>query len=220
MKKYICTICGFIYDEAVGIPKAGIFPGTKWEELPDDWACPLCGAEKSGFKEQQAEGKAVLRPTSNEENHTMKELSFGELSALCSNLAKGCAKQDLSREAELFGDLAEYYKNRVPAAKEATWDTLSVLLKGDLERKFASANDIAGKKADRGALRALTWSEKVTKILGSLLGRYEKTGDALLGDSNMYVCEICGFVYIGDEPPEICPVCKVPRLKISQLQRR
>lgn len=49
MKKYICSICGYIYDEAAGIPDAGIAPGTKWEELPEDWVCPLCGAARSEF---------------------------------------------------------------------------------------------------------------------------------------------------------------------------
>ncbi len=52
MKKYVCMICDYIYDEAIGIPDAGIAPGTKWEELPDDWVCPLCGAAKSEFKEE------------------------------------------------------------------------------------------------------------------------------------------------------------------------
>lgn len=51
MKKYICAICGYIYDEAAGMPSAGIAPGTRWEELPEDWTCPLCGASKAEFKE-------------------------------------------------------------------------------------------------------------------------------------------------------------------------
>ena len=39
MTKYVCSICGYIYDEATGIPEAGIAPGTKWEDLPEDWVC-------------------------------------------------------------------------------------------------------------------------------------------------------------------------------------
>mgnify|MGYP003754860749 FL=1 len=50
MKKYTCTICGFVYDEAKGYPDGGIAPGTKWEELPDDWVCPVCGASKDEFE--------------------------------------------------------------------------------------------------------------------------------------------------------------------------
>jgi rubredoxin len=49
MKKYRCTICGYIYDEAEGDPDNGIAPGTKWEDLPADWVCPMCGAGKDEF---------------------------------------------------------------------------------------------------------------------------------------------------------------------------
>jgi rubredoxin len=49
MKKYICTFCGFIYDEALGMPDDGIPPGTRWGDIPDDWECPDCGNAKSAF---------------------------------------------------------------------------------------------------------------------------------------------------------------------------
>ena len=52
MKKYVCTVCGFIYDEASGIPEDGIAAGTLWAQLPEDWVCPLCGAAKSEFEAQ------------------------------------------------------------------------------------------------------------------------------------------------------------------------
>ncbi len=52
MNKYICKICGFVYDEAAGMPDNGIAPGTKWEDLPADWTCPLCGADKSQFEKE------------------------------------------------------------------------------------------------------------------------------------------------------------------------
>ncbi|MBQ2258880.1 MAG: rubredoxin [Spirochaetales bacterium] len=49
--KYVCNLCGYIYDEAAGDPDSGIEPGTKWEDIPEDWACPLCGAGKEEFSE-------------------------------------------------------------------------------------------------------------------------------------------------------------------------
>jgi rubredoxin len=52
MAKYVCSVCGFVYDEAEGIPEDGIAAGTKWEDLPEDWVCPVCGAEKSEFEKQ------------------------------------------------------------------------------------------------------------------------------------------------------------------------
>jgi rubredoxin len=49
MKVWECAVCGFIYDEAKGIPEEGIPPGTRWEDVPDSWVCPDCGAGKSVF---------------------------------------------------------------------------------------------------------------------------------------------------------------------------
>ncbi|MGQ9531394.1 MAG: rubredoxin [Desulfotomaculales bacterium] len=48
MQKWVCTICGYVYDPAVG--EGDIPPGTPFEELPDDWVCPLCGADKGSFE--------------------------------------------------------------------------------------------------------------------------------------------------------------------------
>lgn len=48
--KYECEVCGWVYDEAEGAPDAGIEPGTKWEAIPDDFECPLCGVGKDEFK--------------------------------------------------------------------------------------------------------------------------------------------------------------------------
>ena len=53
MKKYVCTICGYIYDEEKGDPDGGIAPGTKFEDIPDDWVCPVCGASKAAFEPQE-----------------------------------------------------------------------------------------------------------------------------------------------------------------------
>lgn len=49
-KKYVCLLCGFIYDEEKGWPEDGIDPKTPWEKVPDDWFCPECGATKSDFE--------------------------------------------------------------------------------------------------------------------------------------------------------------------------
>lgn len=49
-KKYMCLICGFIYDEEQGWPEEAIAPGTKWEAVPATWVCPECGASKEDFE--------------------------------------------------------------------------------------------------------------------------------------------------------------------------
>jgi len=49
-RKYECVICGFTYDEEKGLPDEGIAPGTKWEDVPEDWECPECGVSKYDFE--------------------------------------------------------------------------------------------------------------------------------------------------------------------------
>ena len=50
MKKYVCDVCGYIYDPAVGDPDSGVAAGTPWESVPDTWLCPACGVGKDQFK--------------------------------------------------------------------------------------------------------------------------------------------------------------------------
>ena len=52
MKKYVCEVCGWTYDEEVGDPELGIAPGTPFSELPEDFVCPLCGVGKDQFAEE------------------------------------------------------------------------------------------------------------------------------------------------------------------------
>ncbi len=51
MKKYVCTVCGYVYDPEKGDPDGGIAPGTAFEDIPEDWVCPVCGVSKSDFEE-------------------------------------------------------------------------------------------------------------------------------------------------------------------------
>ncbi|HHU48293.1 MAG: rubredoxin [Caldicoprobacterales bacterium] len=50
MKKYECTVCGYVYDPELGDPENGVAPGTAFEDVPDDWVCPECGVEKDLFE--------------------------------------------------------------------------------------------------------------------------------------------------------------------------
>jgi rubredoxin len=53
MDRYVCTICGYVYDPAQGDPDSGVAAGTKFEDLPDDWECPVCGASKADFEKEE-----------------------------------------------------------------------------------------------------------------------------------------------------------------------
>ncbi|MBW1958215.1 MAG: rubredoxin [Desulfobacterales bacterium] len=52
MDKYVCSVCGYVYDPEQGDPDNGVNPGTKWEDVPDDWECPVCGASKDDFEKE------------------------------------------------------------------------------------------------------------------------------------------------------------------------
>ncbi|MBP1764629.1 MAG: Rubredoxin domain containing protein [Firmicutes bacterium] len=52
MAKWICSVCGYIYDEEQGDPDSGIAPGTKFEDIPDNWVCPVCGVGKDQFSKE------------------------------------------------------------------------------------------------------------------------------------------------------------------------
>ena len=88
---------------------------------------------------------------------------------------------------------------------------------GDAGR-YAAARNAAKAAGDRGSLRALTWGERITNMLSYLVGRYLKDGEAFLRDTEVWVCTACGFIYVGDEAPELCPVCKVPAWKFEKME--
>ncbi len=225
MIKYVCSVCGYLYDQAKGDPEQGISPGTEWNDIHDDWVCPLCGATKAEFIMQDEAAKPEVKkavakktPSVIEETTDMIELTPLEISALCSNLARGCEKQYKPKEEALFRELAKYFKSASAPAKDSNFSQLIELVERDLEEGFVNANAAAAVSNDRGAKRALVWSEKVTRILKSLLTRYEKEGDALFENTGVYVCTICGFIYIGDNLPEVCPICKVPNWKFEKIE--
>lgn len=222
MAKYICTVCGFVYDEAAGLLEQGIAPGTRFEELPSGFACPICGAGVDDF-ERQTGGKPSEPPktqavTVDSHDDDLAELSPLELSALCTNLARGCEKQYKSEEMTLFNELANYFQKKSKKAENPNFKELSNLINSDIEERFVNANAAAKADGDRGAQRALVWSEKVTRILKSLIARYEREGEAMLANTGVYVCTICGFIYIGDNLPTVCPVCKVPNWKFEMIK--
>ena len=213
MSKWSCSICGYVYDEA----KEGIPFG----QLPEDWVCPLCGAGKSAFALQEAAPapRAPAVPIQIPEGD-MTELSPGALSVLCSNLARGCEKQYKGEEASLFRELAEFFSAAAPREDPAELSALLARVEEDLNTGYPTLNAAARAVGDRGAQRICVWGEKVTRILQSLLQRYEKEGEAFLENTQVWVCSVCGFVYVGDMPPELCPVCKVPAWKFDKVEGR
>jgi rubrerythrin len=220
MKKYMCSICGYIHSEA---------EKGKWEDLPGDFVCPLCSAVKSLFNpieegEAQKVSEKSNKPLDTMHVEKLKELTAAEISVICSSLARGCEKQRLNSEMEAFKKIAAYYKSKAVVEKGKTLDDAAKMLDSDISMWYPAANNAAKAGSpqggeDRGALRSLVWSEKVSLMAKSLLERFAKEGEAMLESTRIYVCEICGFIYLGGKLPDICPVCKAPNFKLIEVER-
>ena len=206
--KYICSVCGYIYDESS--------QAVSFSDLPNEWVCPLCGAPKALFNVKEEEKTQVEFKAIDED---LTELSIGQLAALCSNLARGCRKQYKEEEALLFDKLADYFTASVKPIDDVTVEKLAAKLSEDIDL-YPSVRATVDSQKDRGAARVCVWGDKVTRILDSLVSRYLKEGEKMLEGKNVYVCSVCGFVYIGDKAPDLCPVCKVPSWKFDKVEGR
>lgn len=208
--KYKCKICGYIYDDDK--------EKVPFDQLPDTWKCPLCGARKADFAPVTEEKKKEV--VIDEDIDDMEGLSVAQMSALCSNLAKGCEKQYMFKEMEKFYELADYFAAVSPPSDKDSIDDIAAMLNRDLEENYPLVSSKASADSDRGALRICAWGERVTRMLDSLVQRYLEEGEDMLKDTQIWVCTICGFVYVGDEPPALCPVCKVPSWKFKRMEAR
>ena len=206
--KYICSVCGYIYDESS--------QEVGFSDFPNEWVCPLCGAPKALFNVKEEEKTKVEFKAIDED---LTELSIGQLAALCSNLARGCRKQYKEEEALLFDKLSDYFTASVKPIDDVTVEKLATKLSEDIDL-YPSVRATVDSQKDRGAARVCVWGDKVTRILDSLVSRYLKEGEKMLEGKNVYVCSVCGFVYIGDKAPDLCPVCKVPSWKFDKVEGR
>lgn len=205
MAQYVCSICGYVHDEE----KDGPF-----SQLPTDWVCPLCKASKTAFA-VKAEAPAPVAVNTDDVSLEKSPLTALEKSILCSNLARGCEKQYLPEESAYFAQLASYFKGVAEKADQGDMETLFLMSTDDLEKYIPLAMAVSAEAKDRGAMRALTWCTRVTTMLQSLAEQY---GGQTLDDTNVYVCTVCGFISVGDAPPELCPVCKVPSYKFEEIK--
>ena len=210
--KYVCPVCGYVYDdEKEKIP---------FSELDEKWVCPWCGAIKAVFTPMSETNTSsdVTHPIHFDSD--LKKIPSGVLSVIFSNLARGCEKQYKTEEMALFTEIAEYFAKATPNEKKADISTLSELVNSDLTNEHKHLRSAAEQEKDRGTLRICTWGEKVTNIVHSIITRYKNEGSAFLANTEIWVCSVCGFIYIGDSAPSLCPVCKVPDWKFDKIEGR
>ena len=125
----------------------------------------------------------------------------------------------MTEEAELFRKLADHMATITPPVDDASVEMVASALTQDVA-DYPGVRDVIDNNKDRGAARALTWGEKVSRMLASLMERYMSEGEDMLKEQNVYLCTACGFVYLGSEAPELCPVCKVPSWKFEKIEGR
>ena len=138
------------------------------------------------------------------------------LSAVFSNLSKAAEKQRLPDASALFSQLADHYRQDGDGGRDLGY--LAEQFAGDIGAEYPELRKAAAEAAHRGVLRAVTWGEKVTKTQKALVDRYASKGEELLAGADLFICEACGFIFLGTEPPEICPVCKAPALRFSLVK--
>ncbi len=209
--RYVCSICGYVYDEAK--------ERRPFADLPADWTCPWCGAVKAAFRPEQAEAPAPAAAPAAELPDGEGFAAAGVRAAVCSNLGRGCEKQYDGESAALYRRIAAWFTAAAPAEAGGLAE-LEALLAADLERGYPALRAAAQAVGDRGTQRICVWGEKVTAILRSLLQRWQREGEALTDGTEVWVCSVCGFVYVGDEVPALCPVCKVPAWKFDRVEGR
>jgi len=152
--------------------------------------------------------------------------------AIFSNLAKASEKQQREETALLFRQLSQITEiTQITQARtgieatgatgegsaEASLTAVRQRITQDLETHYPQLQQLAEAANDRGAQRALKWAQKVTTLQKSLIDRYLLKGEALMDDSSLFVCEACGFIFLGKAAPEICPVCKAPAKRFSKV---
>ncbi|MCI5159418.1 MAG: hypothetical protein D3906_13490, partial [Candidatus Electrothrix sp. AUS1_2] len=146
-----------------------------------------------------------------------RNLSFGQLSALFGNLAKGCEKQGKKDENALFRTLEDHYRRIIQKEPRNEYAKLDFLLGEDLDRDFYRALKESKTFADRGAQRALAWCEQVSYKMQSLLKEKTELLAMIGAGKSVYVCQICGFISVDDEAPAKCTACGVPKFKIKAV---
>ena len=206
--RYICTICGYVYDEEV--------EGVAFDELADDYRCPLCTAPKELFEKEIKEEKEEVREAIIDED--IHEISNGELAAIFSNLARGLEKQSKLKESKDMMTLSEHFRDKMTPFDDTSLETLRSLIDEDITVLYPNVQKVADEKADGGTKRIVTWGLKVTSIIKALLDSYTKEGEEFLMDKKIFICSVCGFIYVGKKAPDICPVCKVPEFKFEEVR--
>jgi rubrerythrin len=144
---------------------------------------------------------------------------WGVLSLIFSNFEQVARKQRRLNQERIFSALSrslEIQAQRMGAEHDGAasidrfLDDFQGVLEEDINKNYEECAVTAEQLGVRGSQRAIIWGKKVTTIQNSLIKKYKTTPNFLPEGQKIHMCEACGFVMIGEVPPQICPVCKAP----------
>ena len=121
----------------------------------------------------------------------------------------------MEEEKDLFRELSRHYEE-LESAKTGSLDDVIDMVSSDIN-SFSKAMEVFSKYDDRGAKRVVNWASKSTNIMKVIIDTYKEKGIDYIKNTKIWVCDICGFIYVGDNPPKVCPVCRVPSVKILEV---
>jgi len=225
MKKYKCTVCGYIYDPAQGDPTQGIAPGTPFEALPAEWRCPRCKQGKDKFVPMEEEKPA--NPYAGTQTEKNLEAAFaGESMARnkYTYFASKAKKEGFEQIAALFLQTAENEKEHAKLwFKELngigdTAENLAAAAAGenyewtDMYEGFAKTADEEGFHELAERFRGVAAIEKHhEERYRALLHNVEAKEVFAKSEVKVWECRNCGHIVVGTAAPEVCPVCNHPQ---------
>ncbi len=227
MKKYKCTVCGYIYDPAQGDPTQGIAPGTPFEALPAEWRCPRCKQGKDKFVPMEEEEKKSANPYAGTKTEKNLEAAFaGESMARnkYTYFASKAKKEGFEQIAALFLQTAENEKEHAKLwFKELngignTAENLTAAAEGenyewtDMYEGFAKTADEEGFHELAERFRGVAAIEKHhEERYRALLHNVEAKEVFAKSEVKVWECRNCGHIVVGTAAPEVCPVCNHPQ---------
>ena len=110
-KKWQCRICGWIYDEELGDPESGIPPGTAWEDIPDDWRCPDCGASRDEFDMVELQGHPIDAASGKADGKSVEEKPYTDITLGAA--VEGVAIDPVERVVTFADGERRYYRSIV-----------------------------------------------------------------------------------------------------------
>lgn len=224
MKKYKCSVCGYVYDPQVGDPANGIAPGVDFANLPQDWKCPRCRKDKSVFAEVAENPSNPYAGTQTEKN--LKAAFAGESEARnkYTYFASKAKKEGFEQIAAIFQSTADNEKehaklwfkelngigdtahNLVAAAEGENYEWTEMYAEfantaeaegfPELAAKFRMVADI--EKRHESRYRALLHNVEIQEV-------FRKSS------VKVWECRNCGHIVVGMQAPDVCPVCDHPQ---------